>query len=84
MKQLWDRVDLEKKFTLNQQEKEILSRRSSRSRLAFAILLKYFQVEGHFPEKKSNIPKLVIIYVSEQLGFFPSDFVRCCMTKNQK
>lgn len=76
MKQLWDRNDLEERFTLTETEMDLLPGRSSVNTLGFSILLKYLQNEGHFPEKKSRIPKMIILFMAEQLSLDPGDFER--------
>jgi hypothetical protein len=37
------------------------------NRLGFAVLLKYFQQEARFPNKKQDIPKVVMEYIAKQL-----------------
>lgn len=34
----------------------------------FPLLLKFFQLEERFPEKKNEIPRIVQVFVAEQLG----------------
>ena len=57
-------------------EWSLLSRKPHVSRLSFSLLLKFLQIEGCFPEKKSNIPRLVIRFMAEQLGIEEEVFDR--------
>ena len=46
---------------------ELLSNKTGATRLGFALLLKYFQVEARFPTAKNDIPRSVIGYIANQL-----------------
>ncbi|TBR56946.1 hypothetical protein B4U84_26280 [Westiellopsis prolifica IICB1] len=36
--------------------------------MGFAVLLKFFQLEGRFPTEKSDVPKPVIVYLAKQVS----------------
>jgi hypothetical protein len=36
--------------------------------LGFALLLKFFQLEGHFPDHHRAVPKVAVEFLAEQLG----------------
>ncbi len=48
-------------------EWKLLANRSGANKLGFALLLKFFQIEGRFPILKNEIPKVVQTFVANQL-----------------
>jgi len=54
MKRQWSDVELADGWSLNHDEFELLNHRTGRSRLAFAAMLKFFQLEGRFPRDKKE------------------------------
>jgi len=67
MKLFWDQSELELNFTLNAEETKLLAKRTDTNKLGLAILLKYVQLEHHFPKKRKEIPIPLIKYVADQL-----------------
>lgn len=68
MKQNWTIDELIDNWTLLPNELELATRPNARvNRLGFALLLKYFQIEGQFPYHQSEIPQTAITYVARQL-----------------
>ena len=49
MKQYWDDLALAEHWSLGDDELPLLDNRTESSRLGFAVLLKFFQLEGRFP-----------------------------------
>ena len=45
----WSTEELAAQWTLLPSEREVLGNKSGATRLGFSLLLKFFQVEGHFP-----------------------------------
>ncbi|WP_319585670.1 Tn3 family transposase [uncultured Desulfobulbus sp.] len=68
MKRNWKREELDQHWTLCAHEQKLLQRKTVASRLGFAVLLKYFQVEGRFPENPDEVSREVIRFVANQLG----------------
>jgi hypothetical protein len=48
---------------------------SNRNRLVFAIMLKYFQQEKHYPTNQSAIPESLVISLASQLGIRAQNFI---------
>ena len=67
MKRKWNNQELSEHWTLEPDERELIRRRKGANRLGFALLLKYFQLQGRFPEKKNELPRVVQTFVAEQL-----------------
>ncbi len=56
-------------FTITLSEKNFINRSVKRKNLlGFAVLLKVYMYLGYFPDKKSDIPILLIEYISQQLS----------------
>ena len=67
MKREWDTNDLIDNFTLTTEEKQWLAGKSPYNQLGRAVLLKFFQYEGRFPERLRDIPTPVREYIAQQL-----------------
>ena len=68
MKQNWNEGELIECWTLTEAEKKLLQQRTQRNRLGFAILLKFFQVEGRFPNFNKEVPKAAIEFLADQIA----------------
>jgi hypothetical protein len=69
MKHQWQIDELEAHFTLFPPELGLLGNEAPHNQLGKAILLKYFQHEGCFPEKAMDVPEDVIVHIAHQLDF---------------
>lgn len=72
MKRQWDIEELIEHFTLVEDDLDALANKTGPTRLGYALLLKCFQYEGHFPPAKHDIPKSVVDYVAHQLKLDPA------------
>jgi len=61
-------------FTIAPSERELLGTKSGASRLGCAVLLKYFQVEGHFPTSWHDVPREVIRHLAQSFGVSPEAY----------
>jgi hypothetical protein len=69
MKRQWQTEELLEYWTLQPQEQELLTgKKTDPNRLAFVLLLKFFQIEGHFPQQRQEIPRIVQDFVAQKLG----------------
>ena len=68
MKRKWENHELIEHWTLEDEEQQLIGKKRGVNRLGFALLLKFFQLKGRFPEKQYEIPRVVRSFVSEQLG----------------
>jgi hypothetical protein len=75
MKRDWEIPELQEYWTLQPGELNLLTSRNDENRLGFALLLKFFQIEGRFPTSKSEIPRKCAAFVAEQIGV-PAGTVR--------
>lgn len=68
MKRKWSSEELEEHWTLEADERQWVEQKRGENRLGFALLLKFFQIEGRFPQQKNEIPKCVQEFVAEQIS----------------
>jgi hypothetical protein len=75
LKRNWSKIELDEHFTLLPSENHlVLSKKTSANRLRFAVLLKYFQQEAQFPNKKQDVPKAVVQHLADQVDASIDDF----------
>ncbi|MGL1358430.1 DUF4158 domain-containing protein, partial [Vibrio parahaemolyticus] len=67
MKRDWEIPELQDYWTLQPGELTLLTSRNDENRLGFALLLKFFQIEGRFPDSKTEIPRKCAAFVAEQI-----------------
>ena len=73
MKTQWNIDELEAHFTLLPPEIEWLDvKAKAYNRLAQAVMLKYFQQEGRFPEESRDVPTTVLDFIAQQLEIDPT------------
>lgn len=59
--------ELYENFTLLPEEMVLLANKSGTNRIGFSVILKFFRLEGRFPENLREIPKASVEYIAEQL-----------------
>ncbi len=64
MKRLWTNDDLVAQWSLQPGELALVEYKEGANRLGFALLLKYFQIDGRFPRQKHDVPVPVIAFVA--------------------
>jgi TnpA family transposase len=74
MKRKWENHELREHWTIDQEEQQLIDKKRGINRLGFALLLKFFQMKGRFPEKQYEIPRVVRVFVAEQLGLDESRY----------
>lgn len=76
MKRLWQDDELIEQWTLQAAELVVIYEKTypAQNKLGLAVLLKYFQHEGQFPEHKRDIPKIIVEFVGKQLGIAAREF----------
>ncbi len=76
MKRDWTADELIEHWTLLPGEKQWLANKTGPTRLDFAVLLKFFQHEGRFPQQPQEIPDIVVAFLARQVGVDPSEWPR--------
>lgn len=74
MKRKWDNHELTEHWVIDENEQPLILNKRGVNRLGFALLLKFFQLEGRFPEKPYEIPRVVRAFVAEQLSVDENDY----------
>jgi TnpA family transposase len=72
MNRAWYPDELTKYWTLAPEERKLLgSNTPSATQLSTAVLLKSFQLEGRFPERRADVAGSVVVYLASQIGVPP-------------
>ncbi len=69
MKQQWTAQELIDHWTFTQEEIALVQNigQTDYNRLGYGLLLKYFQREGKFPQRKQDIPAVIVGHIAQQL-----------------
>jgi hypothetical protein len=76
MKRNWTTEELVEHWTLLPNELDVVGNKTGPTRLGFAVLLKFFQLQARFPSGKNEIPRVVVTYVAKQIGVDPDEYLR--------
>ncbi len=68
MKQDWHGDELAHYWTLSPDERELLGNKTGPARLSFAVLLKAFQFDGRFPDRREDVAGSVVVHLASQIG----------------
>lgn len=71
MKQFWHPDELAHSWTLSRDEHALLANKTGATRLAFAVLLKAFQCDSRFPERREEVPHGIVAHLAQQAGVLP-------------
>jgi hypothetical protein len=67
MRREWEPEDLIACWTQVEDDWRLVANKRGGSRLAFALLLKFFELEGRFPRHLGEVPRQAVAYVAEQV-----------------
>jgi Domain of unknown function (DUF4158) len=67
VKRIWSEDELHEHWSLSPEEQALLTRKTSRGQLGFALLLKTFALETRFPRDRDDLPPAVIESLALQL-----------------
>src|SRR5260370_13957802 len=72
MNRAWYPDELTQYWTLAPEERKLLgSNTPSATQLSAAVLLKSFQLEGRFPERRADVAGSVVVHLANQVGVPP-------------
>jgi hypothetical protein len=71
MRHEWSTEQLIGSWTLVGEDWQFVGNKSGRTRLGFALLLKFFEIEARFPRAADELPPAAIAYVAEQVTVDP-------------
>jgi TnpA family transposase len=63
----WDPEDLIAYWTLLDSDWQLVANKSGATRLGFVSLLKFFEIEGRFPQYAAEVPEQAVTYLAEQV-----------------
>ncbi len=72
MRREWEPEDLIASWTLLPEDADMLVNKSGATRLGFALLLKFFEIEARFPRFPAEVPLLAVHFVAQQVRVDPS------------
>ncbi|MCM3925640.1 DUF4158 domain-containing protein [Frankia sp. AiPs1] len=64
----WSPEQLIECWTLGKGDRKLLRNKAGASRVGFALLVKYFELEGRFPRHGGEVPRAAVGYVAQQVG----------------
>jgi hypothetical protein len=68
----WAPEDLIACWTLVEDDWDLVGNKAGATRLGFALLLKFVEVEGRFPRHAGELPRQVVDYLAEQVKVAPA------------
>ncbi|GAB3083082.1 DUF4158 domain-containing protein [Micromonospora schwarzwaldensis] len=74
MRRDWDPEDLIAYWTLLDSDWELVANKTGVTRLGFVALLKFFEIEGRFPQYAAEVPEPAVSYLAEQVKVDPQLF----------
>ena len=74
MKRHWETDELVEHWTLLPRETELLTNKTGATRLGFAVLLKFFQLEAYFPQQATDVPTVAVEFIAKQVKVTPEQF----------
>lgn len=63
-------------WTLVVRDRALLANKAGATRLGFALLLKFCELEGRFPQHAAELPAAAVDYVARQVGVAAADLER--------
>ncbi|SCG16450.1 Transposase and inactivated derivatives, TnpA family [Micromonospora echinofusca] len=74
MRREWELDDLIASWTLVDADHELMARLHGGRRLSFAVMVKFFEIEGRFPRHVGEVPPAAVDYLVRQLGVPDAEF----------
>src|SRR5690625_5004959 len=80
MRSQWTTEELAEQWRLEAGERSLVGNKTGATRLGFALLLKFFQIEGRIPTYAEEIPAAAVAYVAAQVDVDPALFAKYSWT----
>lgn len=68
MRQEWTPEELVDDWAIEPGDRELIGNKTGATRLGFALLLKFFQIEGRIPTYAEEVPAAAVGYVASEVG----------------
>lgn len=76
VKRDWDTEELIAHWTRVADDWQLLGTKTGATRLGFALVLKYFEIEGEFPRYGDQVPPAAVEFVAELVQVDPAEFAK--------
>ncbi|MFE6160590.1 Tn3 family transposase [Streptomyces sp. NPDC056486] len=76
MRQEWSPEELLANWTLVDGDWDLVANKSGATRLGFGLLLKFFELEGRFPDVLEEVPSAAVEYVADLVKVPATDFAK--------
>ena len=76
MKQVWEPEELIAYWTLVDDDWRLLGNKTGATRLGFALVLKYIEIEGEFPRFGGQVPPAAVEFVARLVRVDPAEFAK--------
>ncbi|NVK79391.1 Tn3 family transposase [Streptomyces morookaense] len=76
MRQEWSPEELLANWTLVDGDWDLVANKSGATRLGFSLLLKFFELEGRFPDVLEEVPPAAVEYVADLVKVPATDFTK--------
>ncbi|MGW5927026.1 carboxylesterase family protein [Streptomyces anulatus] len=76
MRQEWSPEELLANWTLVDGDWDLVANKSGATRLGFSLLLKFFELEGRFPDVSEEVPPTAVEYVADLVKVPATDFAK--------
>jgi len=72
----WEPEELVARWTLVEDDWRLIANKSGPTRLGFAVLLKFFELEARFPRHAGDLPQAAVDYVAAQVKVDPGEMAK--------
>ena len=76
MNQVWETEELIAYWMLVGDDWRLLGNKTGATRLGFALMLKYVEIEGEFPDSGEQIPPCAVDFMADLVKVDPSEFAK--------
>ena len=70
----WSLEDLIDTWTLVDADRDLIANKYGSTKLGFAVILKFFEIEGRFPRHGGEVPPAAVEFVARQVKVDPAQF----------
>jgi hypothetical protein len=74
MRREWSLEDLIESWSLTDDDRRLLANKSGFTRLGFALMVKFFEIEARFPERHYEFSSAAVEFVAKQVRIDVSEF----------
>src|SRR5436853_4443636 len=83
MRREWEPEELIASWTLVDDDWRLVANKAGATRLGFALLLKFFELDARFPRHTGEIPKAAVDYMGQQVEVFADELVQYDLASRQ-